>query len=119
MLVEFTDDSLAEALGRPGPALVDFKAPWCGACRLFEPAIAAATSMHGADLRAGSLDVDAYPEVARAYGVLGLPAVLLFRDGVLVHHIKSVTSRATLEHLLDTHLGLGQAQSSTTNGEGP
>lgn len=116
-MVEFTADSLAEALACPGTALVDFQAPWCGACRLFEPAIAAAIAAHGAALRGGSIDVDAYPEVARAHGVHGLPAVLLFRDGVVVHRIGAVTSRATLEMLLQEHLGLGQAVNTTTNGE--
>jgi thioredoxin 1 len=71
----------ADVLQQDQPVLVDFWAEWCPPCRMIDPVL-----KEIADERAGSLIVhkinsDENPETARAYQVMSLPTLMLFRGG--------------------------------------
>ncbi len=64
------------------PVVVDFWADWCGPCKMLTPVLEQATEEHGVTL--AKIDVDANQEVARQYGISGIPAVKAFRNGQVV-----------------------------------
>lgn len=64
--------------GTPGPALVLFTSPGCGACRAAERLLPMAAP---ADVRLYKVDVQQAQALARAFEVFHLPALFLFRDG--------------------------------------
>ena len=64
------------------PVVVDFWADWCGPCKMLTPVLEQETSEHGVTLV--KIDVDANQEVAREYGISGIPAVKAFRNGQVV-----------------------------------
>ncbi len=64
------------------PVVVDFWADWCGPCKMLTPVLEQETSEHGVTL--AKIDVDANQEVAREYGISGIPAVKAFRNGQVV-----------------------------------
>ena len=68
------------------PVLVDFSADWCPPCRMLEPIVDDIAGAYADQLRVGSLDVDAYPELQERYGVMGLPTLILFQKGEPVRH---------------------------------
>lgn len=56
--------------------LVDFYADWCGPCRMLGPVL---EKIDGIDII--KVNVDGSGELARKYGVMSIPCVILFEDG--------------------------------------
>ena len=94
----------AEVLGHEGLVLVDVWASWCGPCRLMAPLMEWAASTYGERLRVGKLEADPNPATRDAYGVQGLPALLLFRNGAEVARHEGAMAQAQLQAFLDAHL---------------
>lgn len=76
-----------EILNSDKPALVDFWADWCGPCRMIAPSVAAIAEEYGDALKVAKLDVDENPAVPGRYGIVGIPTLMLFKNGEVVERI--------------------------------
>jgi thioredoxin 1 len=100
-----TEDTFTDrVLSRDKPVLVDFWAQWCPPCRMIAPVLHEIAAEREADLAVVQLDYDQYPAVGQRYGVLGLPTMLLFRDGEPVRAIVGARSKSRLLAELDDAL---------------
>lgn len=59
-----------------GRVLVDFYATWCGPCRMLSPVLEQIDA-----IEIVKVNVDEYPEIARKYGVMSIPCLILFDEG--------------------------------------
>ena len=85
---EVSDDNFqAEVLQSEKPVLVDFWADWCGPCRMIAPSVSAMAEEYEEVLRVAKMDVDANPAVPGRYGIIGIPTLMLFKDGQVVERI--------------------------------
>ncbi len=83
-----------------GRSLVDFWATWCGPCRMIAPAIEALGEKYAGKANVCTVDVDEQPELARRFGVMSIPTIIVFQDGQQLGKLVGVRSQAELEALL-------------------
>ncbi len=74
-------DDFAAVTQAPVPVLVDLWAPWCGPCRTISPLIEQAARDRAGRLKVVKVNVDLAPDVSQAFGVQGIPTLLMLRDG--------------------------------------
>ncbi len=77
----FDKESFEAEVVKTGKAtVIDCYADWCGPCKMLAPVLEAAIPNHPS-LQFGKIDADANPDLAARYGVMGLPTLLLIKDG--------------------------------------
>ena len=60
------------------PAIVDFYADWCGPCRAIAPTLEELAKEYGNKIVIYKVNIDASPELARAFNIRSIPAVMYF-----------------------------------------
>lgn len=104
MEVTLTEENFeAEVLNADRPVLVDFSATWCGPCQMLAPIVSEIAAEKAQTLKVGKIDVDAAPQLAAHYGIMSIPALLLFRNGQVVANTVGYLSKADLEAFLAAH----------------
>ncbi len=87
------------------PVLVDFYADWCGPCRAMEPALKDVAAEYEGEVVVVKLNVDENPAVQQRYGVMGIPALLLFEGGQLRERIAGAQPRSTIAAMIEKVAG--------------
>jgi thioredoxin 1 len=64
------------------PVLVDFWAGWCPPCKWLDPVVEEIAAEQAGRLLVAKVDADESPGLARRYGTLSLPSLLVFVGGV-------------------------------------
>lgn len=80
--------------------LLDFKAIWCGPCRMMEPVIEELKKELDGKVEVVVIDVDENQTEAGKYGVMSIPTFIVLKDGKEVGRKIGVTSKEDLLKLL-------------------
>lgn len=83
-----------------GVVLVDFWATWCGPCRMQSPIIDELDSEMGDKVKFMKMDVDENPSTPQEFGIMGIPTLLVKKDGEVVEKLVGYTAKEALEEIL-------------------
>jgi thioredoxin 1 len=101
-VAEFNDANFdAEVLQSSQPVLVDFWAPWCAPCRQLLPVIEQVAQENAGSIKVGKVNVDDNQDVALKYGIMGLPTLMLFKNGDVIQKITGAPAKPRLQQMLD------------------
>ena len=84
--------------------LVDFWAEWCGPCKMLSPAIEELSSQYEGRALVAKVNVDESPDLARRFGVMSIPTVVVLKDGVEVERKVGLMPAPVYAAVLDKHL---------------
>ena len=94
----------SEVLGSDTPVLVDFWAEWCGPCKMIAPIVDEIAEEYEGKIRVAKLDADANQEVLQQYGIMGIPTLILFKNGEVAERIVGFKPKEKILGKLTPHL---------------
>lgn len=83
-----------------GLTLVDFYADWCMPCKMLAPTIAAIADEYAGKVSVAKLNIDQAQDVAAKYGVMSIPTVILFKDGIAVDKKVGLAPKGVYETMI-------------------
>ena len=80
MVKEINAEEYAEIINSSSPVVIDFHATWCGPCKVLSPILEELNDeIEGVEFV--KLDVDQHPQIAGQNQVMGVPTVVILKDG--------------------------------------
>ncbi len=102
MLV-LNDNNFNEVI-KSGVTLVDFWATWCGPCKMLAPTIEELSKDYDGKCTIAKVDVDECPELARSFGIMSIPTVIIFKDGEIVDKLIGYRLKREFIEVLEKYL---------------
>jgi thioredoxin 1 len=82
-----------------GITFIDFWAEWCGPCKMFGP-IFEQTAVENPDITFAKVDTEAEQQLAGGLGIMSIPTLMIFRDGIQLFSQPGALPKAALDDLL-------------------
>ena len=96
----------SEVLDSDKPVLVDFGAVWCGPCKMLDPVVDELAEDWGENVKVVKLDIDHHPDIAMQYSVMGVPTLMVFKDGEVQDRLTGYRPKQKIIDQFSAHLQL-------------
>ena len=105
MEIKVNDENFKEeVLESDIPTLVDFWAEWCMPCRMVAPVVEEIAKEYQGKLKVCKLNVDEAGNTASNYDIMGIPTLLIFKNGKVAGKIVGALPKTELEKTIKPHL---------------
>lgn len=84
-----------------GVVLVDFFATWCGPCRMLAPILEQVAEETTASIY--KVDIDESEQIARKYGIMVVPTMIIFKDGQEVEKFSGFMQKDAIVEKLEKY----------------
>lgn len=95
--IRLNNDNFNQVRENAGISLLDFYADWCGPCRMVLPLVDEIAAERE-DLLVGKINVNDNPDLAREFGVLSIPTLVVMKEGKI---LKKVSGARSKDQILD------------------
>lgn len=99
-MVKLNDDTIEAKLSEPGVVLVKFGAEWCGPCKALSATLADLESDYTDQIQFADVNVDHCPQATEKFGIVGVPATFIFKDGVRVDKFTGALPKSKINDIL-------------------
>lgn len=86
------------------PVIVDFWADWCMPCKILGPVLEKVAKDYEGKVLLAKFNVQENPIKSQEYGIRGIPAVKMFKDGKVVSEFVGAMPEARIKEWLDINL---------------
>jgi thioredoxin 1 len=103
-----TDASfVTDVLQSDKPVLVDFWAEWCAPCKKVDPLLneLANDPELGGQVEIVSINIDENPETTRAYQIMSVPTLTIFKGGEPFNSVIGAKPKSALKSFIESALG--------------
>ena len=97
--IRLNNENFNKVRDNEGISLIDFYADWCGPCRMVLPIIDEIASER-ADLFVGKVNVNDSPELAREFGVLSIPTLIVMKDGRIINRSSGAKNKEKILEMI-------------------
>ena len=98
--IRLNNDNFDQVRKNAGISLLDFYADWCGPCRMVLPIVDEIASERD-DLFVAKINVNDNPELAREFGVLSIPTLIVMKDGKVINRASGARSKEKILELVE------------------
>lgn len=105
-LVDVTDATFSQFLKENPNVVLDAWAPWCQPCKKLDPIMKDLAAEYDGKVAVAKINTEENPQTATRYGIMGLPAVLVFRNGQRVDQVSGLQPKDALKARFDRSFGL-------------
>jgi len=104
--VTVTDENFHQFISSHENVVIDCWAEWCQPCRLISPIVEELADKYAGKIWFGKLNVDENQVTAMEYSIMGIPTLLVFKNGSLVDQIVGFMPKRIIEAKLLSALGI-------------
>lgn len=94
-----TKENFNDVVNTDKKILIDFWASWCMPCKMQSPIVDQFADLHD-DVVVGKVNVDEQPELARHFGVMSIPTLVVIKDGKIANAASGFKPLKALEDFL-------------------
>ena len=103
MVKEINAEEYSQIINSTNPVVIDFHATWCGPCKVLSPILEELDDeIDGVEFV--KLDVDQHPQIAGQNQVMGVPTVVIIKDGEVKDRFVGVQPKEVIKEKI-TSLG--------------
>ena len=104
MVRDLNEKDFETAVAEKKVSLIDFWAPWCGPCRMTGPQVEAAAEELDGKASFFKVNVDDNPGLARQFGVMSIPTLIVLQDGEEAARLVGARNRADIKAAVEEWL---------------